>query len=1034
MALGKWFDEDFFAGQKLAQMGVLGQTVPTTGTNVQKLQAVIDAYNSAENANVTIESNFKACNQSGYITSVVDKSAINVSPNALFDVRYYLTALAENANETGYTADGIAAGGWTAENVLQTMYNSGYSAWTHFMNDGLDRMIDCSSSFNTKAYLEDKAAATDQTVEQVIAQMKAAGLNPVMDYFENGQDLGIELKPVTTPLTVTMPVNGQWIESSVTPPEETDPYEEIAANVAIEAGNDGPYEGKDGVNTQFDAVYSKVAGATTLAATDVITGGADAHNTLAVSLGNNWGGFKGIDTGVMGKSEPNVTNVGRVVLNREESSSEQTFTFSAKNISEDTERFDINAAGTGATNLTDLSDGVREVNISGLKAMNAGSDSGKIQGTNLKFVSTANAGSDDVLTIGLTNTGSAKAAAPVTWNTGIETVVINSKGDAANAIDITAATGVKEVDIKGAADIQVQTTATNTLKTYDMHEATGKVTLNAYGLSNQTIIGGQSTEDTVNLGSSGLVTAKDWTGIENVTFGATNAVKGGTTFNAKGAEGIKSFWIANANNEANKVTNLAADDITVYQTRSAAGTKATTTIDGTMTKGDSSLGNITWQSQTGEDEPTAVKALFESNAGGTATIKLMEQDYLDDASSFKFSNASKVVFENGVASKASYTSGVTFEAPNATDLQMTVVGALTLHGAKGTELGKVQNLTLNLEDTSDTPDSFNMGFFALASAQNVTVDGGGEDVSLGDLGTATGSNATPVLNLDVSNVNNFTVGDMGVGLGSNIQAVIDAEGAVTIGDVTSSTNSQSNVQGDVYLKVNGDSVSSASGVTIAGGELNIDFSGVEGGVGAASKVITLASAESITYTGADGVDSIKVTNVGGGTTSDISTGAGADEITFDFTGINFSKATTGATINVDLGAGDGVKDEITFSGGPGKGVVRVNVSSFEGSDSIDATSLSAIKDGIVIGNALEAVGLSRDLVSGFNSLGNDGKYYDASSGTAYGVAGTYIGADPVGVTVIVVTGVQNAGCITLGSAGGSAGGGDPTDSDTDPSA
>lgn len=928
MALGKWFDEDFFAGQKLAQMGVLGQTVPTTGTNVQKLQAAIDAYNDAKNANVTIESNFEACNQSGYITSVVDRSAINVSPNALFDVRYYLTALAENANETGYTADGIAAGGWTAENVLQTMYNSGYSAWTHFMNDGLDRMIDCSSSFNTKAYLEDKAAATDQTVEQVIAQMKAAGLNPVMDYFENGQDLGIELKPVTTPLTVTMPVNGQWIESSVTPPEETDPYEEIAANVAIEAGNDGPYEGKDGVNTQFDAVYSKVAGATTLAATDVITGGADAHNTLAVSLGNNWGGFKGIDTGVMGKSDPNVTNVGRVVLNREESSSEQTFTFSAKNISEDTERFDINAAGTGATNLTDLSDGVKEVNISGLKVMDAGSNSG-FQSTSLSFVKTANAGSDDTLTLGLNGTGISKDGklGAVTWNTGIETVVINSKGSAANGIDISAATGVKEVDIKGAADVTVQTTANTTLKTYDMHEATGKVTLNANGLTNQTIIGGQSANDTVNIAATSNVVAKNWSGVENVTFGA----KAGDTinFNAAGAQDIQAFWIANGGTY--KVTNLAADDITVYQTKGAKGTTATTTIDGKMTKGDSSLGNITWQSQTGEDEPTAVKALFESNADGTATIKLMEQDYLADASSFKFSNASKVVFENELASETGYKAGVTFEAPNATDLQMTVVGALKLTGDKA-GLGKVQNLTLNLEDTGATPDSFNMSAFALASAQNVTVDGGGENVSLGALGTpGTGSNATPVLNLDVSNVNNFAVGDMGVGLGGNIQAEIDAEGAVTINNITSSTNAQSNVQGDVYLKVSGESVnaSAASGVIITGGELNVDFSGVEGAVGGTGNEITLASAEAITYVGADGADTIKVTNVGGGSTSDISTGADADSVTFDFSGVKFSKATTIATVNVDLGV-DGVKDTLTLTSGPsaGNGLVVINVENF----------------------------------------------------------------------------------------------------------
>lgn len=1003
-----WFNEEYFAGQKIAQMTALGQTIPDGATAVEQVNAAIAQWNAshADQSVADLFDNFEACNTEGYITSVVNRNQINVSPNELFDVTYYLTALAKNANDTGYA--GAPEGGWTAQSVLQNMYQGGYSAWTHFMGDGLDRMIDCSSSFNTKAYLDDKAAATEQTVDQVIAQMKADGLNPVMDYYLNGQALGITAKPVTTPLDVTMSDAAVWVDGGgdVPPAPETDPYDEIASHVEIKAGDNGPYEGEDGVNTQFEAVYSKLAGTTTLADTDVITGGADAFNTLAVSLGDNWGGFKGIATGVMGQADPNVTNVGRVVINREQSSSEASFTFSAKNISEDTERFDINAKGTGNTNLADLSDGVKEVNINGLRPMDAGAGSGSTQATSLNFVSTANAGANDTLTIGLNNTGSAKAPAPVTWNTTIETVIINSKGEAANGIDLRAATGVKELDVKGTAELTAQVQGNSTLKTIDMHEATGKVTLNAYGLSSQKIIGGQHEEDTVALQSGGTVNAKGWSAVENVTFAGDSGTT--TTFNAKGAEGIKAFWVADAG--AYTVNNLTADDITVYQTTDAG---ALTTINGTLTKGDSTLGNITWQSASGKSEANEVKANFSSNADGTAAIKLMGQDALEDGSSFTFSNATKLVIESENPTKAkvsngALTTGVTLVAPDVTDMDVTLTGPMKF--VKGTStadaaLGSVQTLNVTLQDVQadgTATDVFSMADYNLGAAQTVNVDAGGEIVYLGKLGTpGKGNDATPRLDLNVENVENFAVGDMGVGLGGNIQAVIDSETLVQIGKVEASTNALNNVLGDVYLEASGTQVkrsaaANATGFEVKGGDLTLDFSGVTGDATTGNAVgesagnwLQLNAQGGIDYTGASGKDFISVTGLGA-TVSDIDTGAGADSVQFDLTAMNsFKSASSKANVSVNLA--DGEVDQFSLTGtynvSAPKGFTIVRVTADAG-DVASAVLSGGMTDLTQANAVLKAAGLDVTLTGTLTATGLS----DAVNGHQYFVVSSYTGA------------------------------------------
>lgn len=1037
-----WFNEEYFAGQKIAQMTALGQTIPDGATAVEQVNAAIAQWNAshADQSVANLFDNFEACNTEGYITSVVNRNQINVSPNELFDVTYYLTALAKNANDTGYA--GAPEGGWTAQSVLQNMYQGGYSAWTHFMGDGLDRMIDCSSSFNTKAYLDDKAAATEQTVDQVIAQMKADGLNPVMDYYLNGQALGITAKPVTTPLDVTMSDAAVWVDGGgdVPPAPETDPYDEIASHVEIKAGDNGPYEGEDGVNTQFEAVWTKVAGESTLAATDEIHGGTgeDTYNTLQVELGDNWNGFHSKTAGAMGQTEDMVTGVGRIKLDRQEMGSEQTFTFSAKGISDDTVRFDLNAAGTGATNLRDLSGAVKEVNISGLKTMDIGNNAGKTNATTLTFEKDAHNGSNDTLTIGLNDVAAplpsdAYDPAVVNWNTKIETVVLNATGGA-NNVDIQSAKGLKNVEMDVAKDATLGVwSKADGVKAYDAAGSEGAVNMYISGLKSQTVTGGSSANDSVHITDADSVVAKNWTAVENVAFEANANIN----FNAEGAQGINAFWINNAGTY--NVSNLKADSATVYQTKDV--TTSTTTINGKVSRGDSSLDNVTWQSQVKQTSANKaagkaqdVQAHFDSNADGTATINVGENNYLATGSKFQFVNAAKLDINSVTATDkdalttntGQFAGSVMLYAPKATELTVDYTGPANFLGQAGgtddsTSLAKVQTLSLTLQNNNVQTgfvDVFNMENLDLLQAQKVNVDAGGCVVKLGDLGTTgSGTNATPGLTLEVSGADSFAVGKMEAGLGYNIQGNIEVTNGVTLGDITTSTNASSNVQGDVYLNVaaGGDvtlaGTATANCTIVKGGDITLDFSDVQGGVGTTidTASVHLVASESINYLGAVGKDFVNLDKMGKDQVANIELGGGADELKIADLGV-------AATINVDLGS-DSVKDVLTVTA-PATANLTINVQNFSSSKDTATAGTADKIDGFATSKTdLQAV------LAAFNISEGSGDFITVGSNADSGfVVGNdvYLGVkgaagfaliDLVGAASLVY---DNSGTATLG--------------------
>lgn len=1016
MATYAWLDDAWYAAQKVEQMKVLDPNFQPSGDNLADFNAALAAYNAENGTNFDIGDNFKVCNESGYL-STIPQSAINVSPNKFFDVTYYLQSKANAMNAADATANA------TPQTVLKAMYDGGYSAWAHYveMADG----VDPSALFSTAKYLEAKAAAltaqgTATTAAEVKADLQAKGYNAIMDFMENGAALNITeemVKPdadkVIPSGSIAMKPSEVWVNGSA-PAPEGDPYDDIQATKYI--GNeadqdaDGKYVGADGVNTDFvsDHLANASQGEHPLGANDVIVGGAGgALNTLTVTLGSDWAGFNG----VAGENwtdplTPNVTNVGRIRIDRQEgvgSNSERNLTFNAKNISDDAVQYDLNAAGTGATHLTNLGSNVERINIRNLASQDVadGTDNvGTTETTKLSWASpTAHTGKNDELTIGLENTGG-KGAAQVTGIDNIETIIVDSIAGT-NGIDLTASTGIKHVQVEGAGDVQVRAAASG-IKDFDAHTATGNVNFALSGLINQAVTGGEG-NDTVTFMDASVanVKASKWVGIEDVAFSNTASV----TLDVAGTTGLKQFWVGNSVNDANNVVkNLDASDVIVYATK--AGEDGYLQLDGKYSNSSktNTLNNVTWHSSGDQEDGTAFHSTFISNASGKATV---EMDGLDTFAS----TGSKYVFQR--ASSVSITSPndsgdatVKLEADAATSLDIQLLGGLTLEEATAgaTDLGKVQNLNLKLTDNSDTsaPDSFDMTDFTLGSAQQVNVDAGGEDVYLGALGNTDPKNGNPVLSVNVQNVNAFVVGELKAGLGGNVNMLVNAEGNVAFGNVTTTTNSGGNDQGDVEIRVvteggvvgigatpapaPTDPAPTATSTSITGGALNIDFDGVAKD---ASEFV-LTAAESIFYRGAQGADTITIAGVGAGNQgSVINPGEGTDDVTIKVWG--YGAAGKGKTARLTLNMDDGDSGEsITITDGTyaptdkGFTVLTLNTDNGE-SPTVSLTSKTIVAD--VASAALKAAGLGSIDLTGITADGDgwfavgDTKYLVSTSDT-----------------------------------------------------
>lgn len=1020
-----WFEADWYAQQKTAQMNVIKfnpEWLEANGNGATEWTAAL--YNQyIDTTPYSPWDNFLVCNAAEYNADQIASGElttedINVSPNKYFDIPTYLQGLANlnNANPDIYGAP-EGGGQWTMQLEMDEIFNKYKSSvWNHY-DQKWHEMLDVnpSNAFNTRAYIQMRADAAEVSFDEMVQSIRnhAQYNNPVKDFYAHRDELGITEPPAVEAGAEVNPGSNTWTpwgEGGAVGPVTPDPFDLNFVEDPIIAGKTGPYEGKDGQNTHFTAAWSgSGAAASTLGAADTITGGKDALNSLVVDLDNNWNGFSGTGDDPF-NPQPNVTNVQRIVLNHNAGHAETNWIFDAKNISGETVRYDLNATGAGTISLKGLNDAVNEINISNLKAPNVDQNTSF---TNLEWQIGANSGKDE-MTIGLNEVGSGNIANQITGLEDIETININAKGGS-NNVDITSATDAVAVNIKGAGTLRVVSDAAS-VKTYDAHEATGAINFQLSNVSKQTIIGG-SAKDTVTLNTGGSVKAADWSGIEYLTFANNSDV----TVNAKGLAGLEQVWIGNS--AANTIKNLDAQNLTVYQTAAAAGGTKATTING------GNLGNLGWISSGDPDDGTNMKANLVSNATGNVTIELTGEDTLADKSVFDVAKATgtvKITAPN--AGTYNVGDGVEIKADNATALDLNIVGGFTIENdATKTNLNKVQNVNITLENDSDNanaPDSF---IYAgeLEAARQIMVNAGGENVLLGNIGDATANGVSVGFEMQIKDAFNAVVGDMASTKGGNVTAQIGAEGYVGIGNIDTSTNTTVNGEGDVRLTVIAeegivgvDSSGLSDGkldsvdikaVEIKGGALMINFSqaGVATGtsigqtagdsVGATGKAVGLDAQEYIRYQGAEGADYIEVKGVGKGSNSQLFLGEGKDNLKIDDLALGAGKT---ATINIDLGDGDGSKDTVDLTPQT-TGNLLVRIQNVESTDEVNGTAQawSSGMDDANIAAVLKSVGLeslaSQNWSSGVYKASDDLSYYLVKS-----VAGS--GTD--GVTVLAVQG------------------------------
>lgn len=968
-AFPKWFDEGYYAQQKVAQMNAIdfdsawlaangnGATAWTTELYQQYL-----AQYTLDGQHFDAYQNFEACNGSGYAADITIGD-INVSPNKYFNVGQYCQALADYANVPGNYEQTAPEGGWTAQNVLQHMLDQYHiSAWDHFNANWDTLNIDPSSLFDMGDYFAQRAAAMGEgaTAEDAKAAIKASGLNPIQDYFENREAMKLPEPVAGDPVQVPADF-AQWGAGSA--PVEDDPY---ANSTPVEAAKGEDHlVGEDGVNTEFMTNYGNLRANQTLQADDTFTGGANAHNTLNVYFGSNWAGFNGVEekneeTGET-TTKANVTGVQRLVLDHITENVEQTYTFNAKNIA-GLERVDIVNKGAGTAQVSELTKSMQELRLSG--------DSSSSDGTILSYKKGEIDGKDvDALTLVLENVGAVdkngnlKTAAKVSA-VDIEDLTVKGQANSDNFVDLSGFEDLEAIRVTGAGNVTITDVVSKGIKSYDASEATGNINIAVGKIDGETVIkGGKGLNDTINLTTGTNRFDANWTGVEtlvvssgasaNMDFTGSDGslstvwVNGGnTTLNGlKAGTFTVQHFTADANVKVNGMENLVWSDNNTsapikakiesdVKNDATLNVGANESLEGAQFTLNSAKGAVTLNvAEAVEDDPDSVAGFVKNtkfNAEAAESFTANISGKLDTGNTFNVvggePNQGRAV--NIIAADVALDSKNTLTADGATDvtLDLTAIGAaikntVTFDGS----LKNAQTVNVELANNATQPAALgtlndytlDMSAIALKNANEVVISGDGlENVKIGAIGDSGNNEA---ISLNASSLNGFESGDMLTGAGWDITAqIIDISGAVKIGDIKAGTDQAGNGEGDVHITVSctGDLSSSNSGkdINISGDALIINFEGVGGKI-ASGKEVKLCAQSTITYDGNGGSndESVAVTAVTGfdnaigrGDSSfDMGDSSGVDKI--DFTG---AKIANGANITIE-GLGGG-KDEIKF--------------------------------------------------------------------------------------------------------------------------
>lgn len=1005
-----WFDEGYFAMQKAAQMNAIGWRDAAgsikTDWHPGNWHTELARYNAEHNTSYTAFDNFLACNTSGYGEGIT-LADINVSPNGLFYIPVYLTSLASHYNETGFAAPDHDAGQWTAAGALAHLFeNEHVSAWEHYKTYGMEHQINPSNKFDTGAYLRARAGVMgpDMTVADAIAAIAEAGRNPLEDYFIWGKPRGIQAAAVAEPVTPEIENSLVWGAGVETPPDggddngpgeggsgsnnggsggnsvnrpgdsteeppvkpvlRNDPYDQDYSKQAIGEVNTAP----DGQNTWFTGRYDGTGEG--LTADTVITGGADALNSLVMDMEASWPGFKGVEAD--GETTANVSNVGRVVLNHDSGDPGAALVFNAANIA-GPEQFDIQNSGAGAISLAGLPASVRTVNIKDIAADKAG----EAPETSLEF-----AEAPPALQIGLEDVCAGGSGAAAIRLAGVGEVELASYGTG-NTVNLAGAADIRKLVIADGAPLVIADSDGSTIEEYDAGNASADVSIGVSNFRDGAVVrGGTGSGDTLAFMDYAVVDSARWANVENIVF------NDGAEVDAAAATGIDAIWQMGAG--AVSVENLKADSLTFYTVD--AETLARSCAKGVVS---GSIGNLTWSSCGIKAAGSELTADFVCNATNDCVIRLQGRDRLGVDSVFELHElrGTITIDDPNPTAPGSYHSpqieGIKILAEQATGLHVIHSGSMKICGA----LWKVADVRAELTDGSDGVyhDLFKLP--QLPAARDVDIDAGRMDIYISGLGS---QNSSQGMNISIRNASDVYIGDIACGGTGNVKAVIDSYGDTEIKSVTT--------RGDIDLTVSGVNIVAEEneyGVSdgFLGAAVNLDFGGVHGGVGSfAMRMEVEALGGSLVYTGAKGDDHIIVGGLTGGTTSRVATGSGDDEVivqTLDSIGANSL-----AILNVDLGSGKDILHVFNMAQ-EGNLIVNATGNGWAGKVITKECGDSAhIRDYAAANLALAAVNAGFQLDAGVAV--NDGVF--EYGGNAYWIAGKFSGNSAYNVTLVAAAG------------------------------
>ena len=244
MAIPTWFDATKYLENKLAQLQAIDPEGKQNGDKAWDADSLTAAMEAA---------GFKG-EEGAYQHFMTYGAAENVSPNAAFDVDFYLAAKADQLNKEQPGAN------WTVNKVYEAIQAAGMNVWQHYELYGSQEGVATSADFDSEKYFSEKTRLMNETKEDgrsdwSVAEVKAAfaeaGLSALEHYNIYGK-AEFEAAGKTAALEAAIKANTpEAADSSFDPLTGVKTYD--ALTDALDAQRNGNLAEKYALNAANDA-------------------------------------------------------------------------------------------------------------------------------------------------------------------------------------------------------------------------------------------------------------------------------------------------------------------------------------------------------------------------------------------------------------------------------------------------------------------------------------------------------------------------------------------------------------------------------------------------------------------------------------------------------------------------------------------------------------------------------------------------------------------------------------------------------------